>query len=90
VDDVLLVQGSDALDDGSKSIDDFFFIEMDDAVAPFSIFDLNFESRLFLGVEQPVVVLDGFQECGVADVAFGVDIGVALKILIGLLGRFVE
>jgi hypothetical protein len=90
VNDVVLVEGGEALDDGSKGIEDFFFIEIEDVEASFSIFYLGFEGGLFLGVEEAVVILDRLEEGRVRDLAFCADIGVALKILVGLFGGFVE
>lgn len=40
MDGVVFMQERDALDDGSKSIENFFFAKMDDVVSPFPIFYL--------------------------------------------------
>jgi hypothetical protein len=70
MDDVILVKGSDAFDDGEESIEDFLFIEMDDVVAPLPIFDLRLKCGLLLSVEESIIVPDGSQKRRVVDAAF--------------------
>lgn len=90
MDNIVLVHESNAFDDGGKSGDDFFFIEMDDVETSFSIFELDFEGGLFLGVEESIIVLDGFEKSLVHNIGLMLSIGIGLKILIGLFGRFMK
>ena len=90
MDDVVFMHSSDAFDDGCKSIDDFFFIEMDDVVASLTILHLGLESGLLLGVQESVIILDGFDEGLVDKVVLVVGIGIDFEILVGLLGRFMQ
>jgi hypothetical protein len=59
MDDVILVEESNALDDGGEGCDDFFFIEMDGVVTSLSILEFDLKSRLLLGVQKSIIVLDG-------------------------------
>ncbi len=90
MDDAIVVHGSEALDDGRKGIDDFFFIEMHDVVAPLPILHLHLQGRLLLGVQQSVVVLNGLYERFVDEGAVLLGIRICLEVLVGLLGRFVQ
>jgi hypothetical protein len=48
--DVILMQSSDAVDDGKESIAYFLLIEMHDVVAPLAILDLRLQSGLLFRV----------------------------------------
>lgn len=89
VDEVVLMEGGEALDDGAEGVADLRFIEVEDVVAALPVVDLGLERGLLLGVEESVVVADGPEEGGVRDAALGVGVGQALEVLIGLLGGLV-
>ncbi len=50
VHEVILMQSSDAVDDGKESIAYFLLIEMHDVVAPLAILDLRLQSGLLFRV----------------------------------------
>jgi hypothetical protein len=60
VDEVVLVEGGEALDDGEEGMEDFLLIEVREVVPALSILDLCLQRGLFLQVEQSVVIPDGF------------------------------
>ncbi len=88
--DVVLVEEGDAFDDGREGADDFFFGEMDKAIASLPIFQLYLEGGFLLEVEESVVVLDGLEEGLVHNVGLMLGLRIGLKILVGFLGGFVQ
>ena len=58
---VILVEGSDAVNDRKEGIAYFLLIEMHDVVSPLAILHLGPESRLLLRIQQSIVIANRSQ-----------------------------